>query len=79
MCPLGAMLAWWGILGMHSHIDVVSHLLAFSAGIFLCISLSDLLPEMQFHAHNQFQLTISLLAGLSLAWLLMYFNPVHAL
>lgn len=79
MCPLGAMLAWWGILGMHSHIDVVSHLLAFSAGIFLCISLSDLLPEMQFHAHNQFQLTISLLAGLGLAWLLMYFNPVHAL
>jgi len=79
MCPLGALLAWWGILGMHSHIDVVSHLLAFSAGIFLCISLSDLLPEMQFHAHNQFQLTASLLAGLGLAWLLMYFNPVHNL
>jgi len=78
MCPIGALLAWWGIVGMHSHIYLVSHLLAFSAGIFFCISLSDLLPEMQFHAHNQWMLTFSLIAGLALAWGLMWLDPVHS-
>ncbi|MBL4883489.1 MAG: ZIP family metal transporter [Planctomycetaceae bacterium] len=78
MCPVGALLAWWGIVGTHSHIYLVSHLLAFSAGIFFCISLSDLLPEMQFHAHNQWVLTISLMAGLGLAWALMWLDPVHS-
>ncbi len=77
MCPLGAALAFWGIMGTHSHAYVISQLLAFSAGIFLCISLSDLLPEMQFHGHNQILLTLSLLAGLAVAWLLMFINPMH--
>ena len=79
MCPLGALLAWWGIVGTHSHLYLMSHLLAFSAGIFFCISLSDLLPEMQFHAHNQWTLTFSLIAGLGLAWGLMWLDPVHGL
>ncbi|MCA8982312.1 MAG: ZIP family metal transporter [Planctomycetaceae bacterium] len=78
MCPLGAVLAWWGILGTHSHAYVVSQLLAFSAGVFLCIALSDLLPEMQFHGHNQILLAFSLLLGLTIAWLLMYINPMHS-
>ena len=79
MCPLGALLAWWGIVGTHSHVYIVSQLLAFSAGIFLCIALSDLLPEMQFHAHNQGALTVALLVGLGLAWGLMFINPAHPL
>ena len=37
--------------------------LAFSAGTFLCIALSDLLPELQFHAHDRFKLSVALLAG----------------
>ena len=37
--------------------------LAFSAGTFLCIALSDLLPELQFHAHDRLPLSIALLAG----------------
>ena len=28
---------------------IVGATLAFSAGVFICISLSDLLPEMEFH------------------------------
>ncbi|MCG6154426.1 ZIP family metal transporter [Rubinisphaera margarita] len=79
MCPVGAALAWWGLLGTHSHVLLISYLLAFSAGVFLCISLSDLLPEMQFHAHNQWGLTLSLFAGLLLAWGLMFLEPVHSL
>jgi zinc and cadmium transporter len=40
--------------------------LAFSAGTFLCIALSDLLPELQFHKHDRVALSVSLLAGLGL-------------
>jgi len=38
--------------------------LAFSAGTFLCISASDLLPEIQFHTHVRLKLSVSLIAGL---------------
>jgi zinc and cadmium transporter len=41
--------------------------LAFSAGTFLCISLSDLLPELQFHRHDRVKLSVALLLGLALA------------
>ena len=42
---------------------VTSKTLAFSAGTFLCIALSDLLPELQFHAHDRWKLSAALLAG----------------
>ena len=38
--------------------------LAFAAGTFLCIAASDLLPELQFHAHDRFKLSFALAAGL---------------
>jgi zinc and cadmium transporter len=41
--------------------------LAFSAGTFLCISLSDLLPELQFHSHDRVKLSIALGLGLAVA------------
>ena len=41
--------------------------LAFSAGTFLCISLSDLLPELQFHSHDRLKLSAALLLGLAVA------------
>lgn len=41
--------------------------LAFAAGVFLCVSLSDLLPELQFHSHDRVKLSASLLLGLGLA------------
>ena len=40
--------------------------LSFSAGTFLCIALSDLLPELQFHSHDRFKLSLALLAGFCL-------------
>ncbi|MCE9545260.1 MAG: ZIP family metal transporter [Planctomycetia bacterium] len=43
--------------------------LAFSAGTFLCISLSDLLPELYFHHHDRLLLSAALLLGLGVAWL----------
>ena len=69
MCPIGAALFMLGIRqfsGMQE--TVVCSVLAFSAGVFLCIALSDLLPEMEFHAHNRFRLTVALTAGVLLAY-----------
>jgi zinc and cadmium transporter len=40
--------------------------LAFSGGTFLCIALSDLLPELQFHKHDRLALSVALLLGLGL-------------
>ena len=42
--------------------------LAVSAGFFICISLSDLLPEVSFHQHDRGKLTLSLLLGIALAF-----------
>jgi len=46
----------------------MAYALAFSAGMFLCISLSDLLPELQFHQHDRVKLSAALLLGIGLAW-----------
>lgn len=40
--------------------------LAFSAGTFLCIALSDVLPELHFHSHDRLKLSAALLAGVGL-------------
>ncbi len=48
--------------------ESIAAALAFSAGMFLCISLCDLLPELQFHQHDRISLTVSLLMGLVIAW-----------
>jgi len=68
MAPLGVALFLFGFgSGGHSA-AVISAALAFSAGMFVCISLSDLLPELQFHRHDRIKLTAALLLGLALAW-----------
>lgn len=78
MCPIGALLFRFGISLFGSYHDVfVSASLAFSAGVFLCISLSDLLPEMEFHAHNRVRLTAALLAGILLAYGITFLEPGH--
>lgn len=78
MCPLGVILFRLGI-GLFGgyHDQVVCSALAFSAGVFLCISLSDLLPEMEFHAHNRVRLTAALLAGILLAYGITFLEPGH--
>ena len=66
---MGAALFYVGIGRLtHAEQTVVGCALAFSAGTFLCISLSDLLPELQFHSHDRVKLSVSLLAGVILAW-----------
>jgi zinc and cadmium transporter len=48
--------------------------LAFAAGTFICIAASDLLPELQFHAHDRVKLSVALVAGLSLSVIIGWFE-----
>lgn len=78
MCPIGVVLFMLGIRQLSGMQDlVVCSVLAFSAGVFLCIALSDLLPEMEFHAHNRFRLTVALMAGVLLAYGITFLDPAH--
>ena len=73
VCPLGAFLTFWGVglLGA-SESDVIGRALAFGAGAMMCVSLSDLLPEIHFHRHDRGWLTSAFLIGLVLAYALHY-------
>jgi zinc and cadmium transporter len=68
MIPMGVGLffAGAGRLGPEASASLTAATLAFSAGTFLCIALSDLLPELQFHAHDRLSLSVALLAGVGL-------------
>lgn len=78
MCPLGAFLFLTGANFLEGQqTEIVGSMLAFAAGVFICIALSDLLPEMEFHSHHRVPLSIALLAGIALAWGIRYLEPVH--
>ncbi len=65
--PLGATIFHVGFVGSGND-TTLGYALAFAAGTFLCISLSDLLPELQFHDHDRGKLSAALLLGLALAY-----------
>lgn len=66
VCPLGAVLF---VAGAQAGSDaILGGALAFAAGAFLCISLGDLLPEVQFHRHDRLNLSLALLVGVALAY-----------
>jgi zinc and cadmium transporter len=79
MCPLGAMLFFFGVdlLGDARHY-AVAMALAFAAGTFICIALSDLLPEVHFHSHDRGKLTLVFLAGIVLAYAIGAVEPGSA-
>lgn len=78
MCPLGAILFFLGVqqFSENQHV-IIGCALAFSAGVFICISLGDLLPEMEFHSHNRFRLSFVLLLGIALAYGIGFIEPGH--
>ena len=63
--PVGAAMLWFGV--SENGADILPYALAFSAGTFVCIATSDLLPELQFHRHDRLGLSAALLLGLGLA------------
>ena len=70
LCPVVIFVTFFMTGGVYDWQDqsMVGYVLAFAAGAFLCISLSDLLPEIQFHTHDRSKLTASLLLGLCFAF-----------
>ena len=68
MCPLGAALVLMGVNQLPGlQQELAGAALAFSAGVFLCIALSDLLPEMEFHSHHRLRLSVALGLGIAAA------------
>jgi zinc and cadmium transporter len=71
--PLGVLIFNFGLMSESASATTAARqwylacALAFSAGTFLCISLSDLLPELQFHRHDRVKLSAALLLGLAVA------------
>jgi zinc and cadmium transporter len=71
--PAGVLLFYFGLMAEDASAEAaarqwyVACALAFSAGTFLCISLSDLLPELHFHRHDRVKLSLALLLGLGVA------------
>ena len=43
-----------------------------------CISLADILPEIQFHHHDRVKLSAALLIGVALSFAIGLFEPSHA-
>jgi zinc and cadmium transporter len=69
--PIGVLAFFLGLKQVdNGHSQVVGSALCFAAGAFLCISTSDLLPEVQFHKHDRVKLSVALLVGVGLAALM---------
>ncbi|WP_439106668.1 ZIP family metal transporter [Congregibacter sp.] len=79
VCPLGAVVFYFYAtqLGINAEVFVAAAL-AFSAGAFVCIALSDLLPEVQFHSHDRVKLTAVFLLGIATAYLMAHSDVGHS-
>lgn len=79
VCPVGAVMfyGYASQLGGNSEV-VIAAALAFSAGAFICIALSDLLPEVQFHSHDRVKLTAVFLLGILVAYLMASSTGEHS-
>jgi len=77
LVPVGALafMATRGAVAEPS--TLVGYTLAFSAGTFLAIALTDLLPELHFHAHDRHKLSFALLFGLLVMWLTSLLGHSH--
>ncbi|MEX2141563.1 MAG: ZIP family metal transporter [Pirellulales bacterium] len=70
--PVGVAVFFLGLQQAGESAAILGGTLCFAAGACLCISSSDLLPELQFHSHDRLKLSAALAAGLALAWGLVY-------
>jgi zinc and cadmium transporter len=76
--PLGVVLFYLGASRFaDSNAVFLGCALAFCAGTFLCIASSDLLPELQFHSHDRFKLSLALVVGLAVAVLVGQIEARH--
>lgn len=69
-CPIGALIFYFGVNQLDESSQFLGWGLAISGGFFICIALSDLLPEVAFHDHDRLKLTTALFIGIGLAVLI---------
>jgi zinc and cadmium transporter len=75
--PLGAVIFLYSADFVDTTGNYTALALAFSAGTFICIAASDLLPELQFHDHDRLGITLAFILGLAIAWGSGLFEPEH--
>lgn len=76
ICPVAAFATYWGAAQFGpSETLVIGCALAFAAGSFLCIALSDLLPEIHFHSHDRIKLATCFLTGVGIAYAMHWVEP----
>jgi zinc and cadmium transporter len=79
ICPLGCLIF---VLGIHRAVEHQSFalgcVLGLAAGVFLCIAVADLMPELELHSHDRFRLTVALLLGIALAYGIHAIEPAHS-
>jgi len=79
LVPLGASIFWLtqGAVSEALHTSFVGHTLAFSAGTFCSIALTDLLPELQFHSHDRHKLSAAMIVGMGVMLVTAMIAPEH--
>ena len=78
MCPLGALLFYYGVRQTTDLQDYfVGISVAFAGGVFICIAAADLLPEIQFHSHNRVTLSLLIVLGILAAYGIGFLEPAH--
>jgi zinc and cadmium transporter len=77
MVPVGAVvfMVTRGAIAQSLQSQLIGAALSFSAGTFLFIALSDLLPEVQFHRHDRIPLFLTLVAGIVFMGFIAYLEP----
>lgn len=71
ICPVSAAVLFLGLeQSPQGGSQVLGWALGMSAGIFLCIALVDIIPEIQFHSHDRLKLSVAMLAGVAASWLI---------
>jgi zinc and cadmium transporter len=79
MVPVGAIafLLTRGAIEKGMQNQLTGAALAFSAGTFILIAASDLLPEVHFHRHDRIPLFLTLIAGIVLMGFIAILEPHH--
>ena len=77
LIPVGVLCFFLGSSLLAPSLESVftGSVMAFSAGTFLCIALSDLLPEVQFHSHDRVGLFLSMVGGALMMYGTSLFEP----
>ncbi len=78
MAPLGAFTVLASSQFLEQNNLLIGGALAFSAGVFLWISLGDLLPDVHFHSNDAPKFAAALLLGVLIAWGIGFLEPKHA-